>query len=358
MKKFHTLKIREVHEETPDAVSVTFEVPDDLKETFRYRQGQHLTLRKQIDGEDLRRSYSICASVAEDDLRIAVRELPEGRFSGWIRRHLKAGDEIEVFPPVGRFNTELDPANEKHYVAFAAGAGITPIISILKTALETEPKSRCTLFFGNRTPETTIFRSELNRLKNRYMDRLSVQHVFSRAETGTEFFHGRLDKAKVTQILERLLPLETIDEAFLCGPDRMIEEVSAALTGHGLEARRIHTERFTNEGQSAVRRAHEPRRTEAHAAAGALRIRLDGRVHEIAYDPSMGTVLEAAEKAGLEVPFSCRGGVCTTCRAKIEEGEAEMEVNYGLEDHEIASGFVLTCQAVPTSETLTISYDE
>jgi len=296
--------------------------------------------------------------VAEDDLRIAVRELPEGRFSGWIRRHLKAGDEIEVFPPVGRFNTELDPANEKHYVAFAAGAGITPIISILKTALETEPKSRCTLFFGNRTPETTIFRSELNRLKNRYMDRLSVQHVFSRAETGTEFFHGRLDKAKVTQILERLLPLETIDEAFLCGPDRMIEEVSAALTGHGLEARRIHTERFTNEGQSAVRRAHEPRRTEAHAAAGALRIRLDGRVHEIAYDPSMGTVLEAAEKAGLEVPFSCRGGVCTTCRAKIEEGEAEMEVNYGLEDHEIASGFVLTCQAVPTSETLTISYDE
>jgi len=358
MKKFHTLKVREVHEEAPDAVSVTFEVPDDLKETFRYRQGQHLTLRKQIDGEELRRSYSICASVAEDDLRIAVRELPEGRFSGWIRRHLKAGDEIEVFPPVGRFNTELDPANEKHYVAFAAGAGITPIISILKTALETEPKSRFTLFFGNRTPETTIFRSELNRLKNRYMDRLSVQHVFSRAETGTEFFHGRLDKAKVTQILERLLPLEAIDEAFLCGPDRMIEEVSAALTGRGLEARRLHTERFTNEGQSAVRRAREPRRTEAHAAAGALRIRLDGRVHEIAYDPSMGTVLEAAEKAGLEVPFSCRGGVCTTCRAKIEEGEAEMEVNYGLEDHEIASGFVLTCQAVPTSETLTISYDE
>ena len=358
MRKFHTLKVREVHEEAPDAVSVAFELPEALKETYRYKQGQHLTLRKEIGGEDLRRSYSICASVKEGDLRIAVRELPEGRFSGWIRHTLAPGDEIAVFPPVGQFNTELDPANEKHYVAFAAGAGITPIISILKTVLETEPKSRFTLFYGNRTPETTIFRSELNRLKNRYMDRLSVQHVFSRAETGTEFFHGRLDTAKVAQILEHLLPVEAIDEAFLCGPDSMIEEVRETLVAHGLERRRIHTERFTNEGQSAIRRSHEPRRTQAHAATGKLRIRLDGRVHEIAYEPKMGTVLEAAEAAGLEVPFSCRGGVCTTCRAKIEQGEAEMEINYGLEDHEIASGFILTCQAVPTSETLALSYDE
>lgn len=358
MRKFHNLKVREVREETPDAVSVAFVVPEELKDAYRYTQGQHLTLRKEIDGEDLRRSYSICASVGEGDLRIAVRELPEGRFSGWIRRNLKPGDEIEVFPPMGRFNTELEPANAKHYVAFAAGAGITPIISILKTALEREPKSRFTLFYGNRTPETTIFRSELNRLKNRFMDRLSVQHVFSRAETGADFSHGRLDKEKVSQILERLLPVEAIDEAYICGPDRMIEEVSAALAEHGLEARRIHTERFTNEGQSAVRRAREPRKTQAHAAAGRLRIRLDGRVHEIAYEPAMGTVLEAAEQAGLEAPFSCRGGVCTTCRAKIEQGEAEMEINYGLEDHEVASGFILTCQAVPTGETLAISYDE
>jgi len=358
MRKFHDLKIREVTPETPDAVSVAFDVPEDLKDTYRYKQGQHITLRTTIDGQDLRRSYSICSSVSENDLRVSVRELPEGRFSGWVNHRLAPGDEVAVFPPVGQFNADLDPDNEKHYVAFAAGAGITPIMSILKTTLETEPKSRFTLFYANRTPETTIFRSQLNRLKNKYMERLSVYTFFSRQETGVPFFHSRLDKTKTTEILERLVPVDHIDEAFICGPDTMIDEVYETLTGHGLEKKRIHTERFTNQGQPVVRRERELRWTETHAATGQLRIQLDGVIHDIAYEPSMGTVLEAAEKAGLEVPFSCRGGVCTTCRAKVSEGSAEMEVNYGLEDHEVETGFILTCQAVPTSEKLTISYDE
>jgi len=358
MRKFHNLKVREVIPETPDAASVAFDVPEELKASYAYKQGQHLTLRTTIDGEDLRRSYSICASVAENDLRVTIRELPEGRFSGWINHRLQPGDEIAVFPPVGKFNVDLDPENEKHYVAFAAGAGITPIMSNLKTILEEEPKSRVTLFYANRTPDTTIFRSQLNRLKNKYMDRLSVYNFFSRQETGTPFFYSRLDKEKTREILERLLPVERIDEALICGPDTMIDEVYESLTEHGLAEKRIHTERFTNQGQPAVRREREPRRAELHAATGQLRIQLDGIVHEIAYEPSMGTVLEAAEKAGLEVPFSCRGGVCTTCRAKLSEGSAEMEVNYGLEDDEVGAGFILTCQAVPTSENLTISYDE
>ncbi len=358
MKNFHPLTVRAVHKETPDAVCVSFDVPSDLAEAFAYTQGQHLTLRRDQDGEEIRRNYSICTSVRDRDLTVVIRHVPDGAFSSYANEHLKPGDVVEVMPPAGRFYAALDPENEKHYAAFAAGAGITPIMSIIKTTLEEEPKSRFTLFFGNRDAQSTIFRAQISELKNRYMDRFSFYHFLSRAELEIPFFHGRLDGEKVGQILDRLLPVAAIDEAFICGPDTMIRDVRDALTARGLDRKHIHFERFVSPSQAAAISQARDKKTVTATSGAQIRAILDGNAHDFAFANGVATVLEAAEAAGLEVPYSCRGGVCTTCRAKVIEGEAEMAINYGLEEDEIKAGFVLTCQAVPKSDRLVISYDE
>jgi len=358
MRKFHDLTVRDVVEEAPDAVRIALDVPSELKDEYGYMQGQHLTLRTEIDGEDIRRSYSICTSVAENDLQVVVRHLPGGRFSGYIRDRLKPGDSLSVFPPTGHFYVPLDPGNARHYVAFAAGAGITPIMSIIKTTLETEPDSRFTLLYGNRSGETTIFRSAISTLKNRYMTRFAFYHFLSRQEQEVGFFNGRLDGDKTRDILARLVSPAQIDEAFICGPDSMIEAVREALETAGVDPAHIHDERFTNQGQVGSDAARDRPRPVGKVDAGDIRLLMDGTEHSIPYDPKMGTVLEAAEAAGLEAPFSCRAGVCTTCRARLKEGEVEMDVNYGLEPDEVEQGYILTCQAVPKTRNLVISFDE
>ena len=358
MRKFHPLEVAEITAETADAKRVRFAVPAELRELYRYREGQHLTLRKKIDGEELRRCYSICSAVDEADLSVVVRHVPGGRFSGYVAERLKVGESIDVLSPLGHFNLPPASAKAAHHVAFAAGAGITPVMSILKTALRSRPNSRFTLFYGNREAASTIFREALSDLKNRYMERFSFYHFLSRQELEIPFFRGRLDGEKVTVILDSLLRDVPVDDYFVCGPGGMIDEVTAALAAKGVDAAHIHSERFTNEGQPTAVSARVAERVQSHATAGRIRAILDGNAHEVAYDPANGNVLAALEAAGLDVPYSCKGGVCTTCRARVLEGSAEMAVNYGLEPAEVEAGFILTCQAVPTSDRLVVSYDE
>ncbi|RMF13949.1 MAG: phenylacetate-CoA oxygenase/reductase subunit PaaK [Alphaproteobacteria bacterium] len=358
MRKFHPLKVAAVEPAATDAVIVTFEVSDDLREIYRFKPGQHLGLKATIDGEEVRRTYSICTAPDEGRLAIVVRKVPGGRFSTFANEKLAAGDVLEVFPPVGTFTVEVDPHTARHHVAFAAGAGITPVMSILKSVLKGEPKSRFTLFYGNRTIDSMIFRSELNALKNAYLDRFTLHPFFSRQKQEIDFYNGRLDGAKVREILKHLLPVARIDEAWVCGPGTMIDEVQEALAEAGLAGDRIHSERFLTSDEAARTLAETHAREADRAATAAIEVRLDGVEHRVDYEPGSGTILEALEKAGLEVPYSCRGGVCTTCRAKVLEGSAEMGINYGLEEAEVKKGFILTCQAVPTSDKLKLSFDE
>ncbi len=358
MRKFHPLKIAAVEPAASDAVVITFEVPAELREVYRFRPGQHLGLKATIDGEEVRRTYSICTAPDEETLAIVVRRVPGGRFSTFANERLAAGDVIEVFPPVGTFTLDPEPGRARHHVAFAAGAGITPVMSILKSVLRNEPKSRFTLFYGNRTIDSMIFRTELNALKNEHVDRFALHPFFSRQKQEIDFHNGRLDGGKVRGILNRLLPVERIDEAWVCGPGTMIDEVEEALADAGLARERIRSERFLTSEEAARALAGTRAREAERAATAAIEVRLDGVEHRVDYEPGSGTILEALEKAGLEVPYSCRGGVCTTCRAKVLEGSAEMGINYGLEEAEVKKGFILTCQAVPTSEKLKLSFDE
>lgn len=359
MRKFHPLTVAEIRAETPDSRLVRFDVPEELRALYRYREGQHLTLKATIGGEEVRRSYSICASVAENELAVVVRHVPGGRFSGFVMETLKPGDKLEVFPPAGRFS--LPPAGGArpcHFVFFAAGSGITPVMSLMKTALESEADARVSLFYGNRDGASTIFRGAISALKNRHMERFAFWHVLSRQELEIPFFRGRLDGAKVGAILDTILRGQAVDHWFVCGPDSMIDDIESTLAARGIARETVHSERFLNEGQPAGLAAGQARETASHARASRISAILDGTVHEVAYTPGSGSVLEALAAAGLDVPFSCKGGVCTTCRAKLREGTAEMAVNYGLEPEEVAAGYILTCQAVPTGEKLVISYDE
>ncbi len=358
MRKYHPLTVASVEKAAADAVLIRFAVPDGLKDLFRHKPGQHIGIRATIDGAELRRTYSICTLPEEEDLAIVVRAVPGGRFSTWANSRLKAGDVLEVMPPVGHFVVEPQPDAARHHVAFVGGSGITPVMAILKAVLKHEPKSRFSLFYGNRTRETMIFHKALFDLKNRYMDRFALYPFFSREEQEIAFMNGRLDADKLRDITARLLPVEEMDAVYLCGPGDMIDTLSQRLTEAGLPEARLHSERFlTNEEARRIAAAAREREKE-RAAKATISVRLDGVTREVAFEPGEGTILEVLEAAGLEVPFSCRGGVCTTCRAKVLEGQAEMAINYGLEEAEVKKGYILTCQAVPTSARLAISFDE
>ncbi len=359
MARFHALTIAEVARETEDAVVVTFDLPPELAEAYAYVQGQHLTLRRDIDGEDVRRNYSICSGVDEGRLSIAIKRVEGGRFSSFANDALKPGDRLEVMTPTGSFHTALDPAQAKTYVAFAAGSGITPIISIIKTTLAHEPDSRFLLFYGNRSVASIIFRETLEDLKDRYLERFSLYHVLSREKQEVELFNGRLDAEMAEALLSAFCPVESIEEAFICGPGTMIEAVSGKLTDLGLPEARIHFELFTTE----VQRAPELRpvahgKVEGSGDAAEITVILDGvrTRFELPYDGE--SLLDAALKEGLDLPFSCKGGVCSTCRAKLVEGKVDMTVNYALEDAEVDAGFVLTCQSHPLTERIVLDYDE
>ncbi|MCJ7799627.1 MAG: phenylacetate-CoA oxygenase/reductase subunit PaaK [Polaromonas sp.] len=356
---FHPLTVRSVQPDTAEAVIVSFEVPPALRAVFGFTQGQYLTLRTDIDGQDLRRSYSICAGVDDGELRVGVRKVKGGVFSNWINDSLQPGDTIQVMAPQGRFFVPLEPAARRHHVGIAGGSGITPILSIMKTVLAREPLSEFTLIYGNRQLRSTLFKEELEDLKNRYMSRLVLHHVFSDEQTDAALNQGLMNREKISAFLGSVLQADQIDHVYICGPFQMNDEAEAALLVAGVPEERIHIERFgvaqLPAGQvGAV--VHEAKPGDAEVAR-VLIIR-DGLRREIEFRKDQPSILDCATAAGMEVPFSCTSGVCGTCRAKLLEGEVRMERNFALDKSEVAAGFVLTCQAHPLTERVVLSFDE
>lgn len=354
MSKFHPLKVSEVKRETSDTVSVAFELPAELRNEYKYIQGQYLTFRFVINGEELRRSYSLCSSpYIGEPMRVAVKEVENGRISSYFNRQVKVGDVIETMPPSGNFHTELKAGNKKHYVAFAAGSGITPMFSILKSVLTQEPESKFTLIYANKKPDSVIFSGELTGLENANKGRLNIVHVFSRENTADPLYHGRLDKEKSAAIA-KANNLLSADEYFICGPEEMIMSVSSMLTDNNVSKDKIHFELFT----TPVKMAENSHGTDAHfTGTSQVKVIIDGIETEFALEGNGLNILDAAMDAGADAPFSCKGAVCCTCKAKILEGKAVMDMNYSLTDKEVAEGYILTCQAHPQSEKVVVDYD-
>jgi ring-1,2-phenylacetyl-CoA epoxidase subunit PaaE len=356
VSKFHPLEVASVARETRDAVALTFAVPRELEQAFRFVQGQHLTLRADIAGEDLRRSYSICSAVQDGDLRIAVKKAPGGAFSTWMNEQVRVGQVIEVMPPMGHFNVPLNPANRKHYLGFAAGSGITPLLSIIKTTLAVEPHSKFTLFYGNRSSSAVIFREELADLKDLNLERLNLVYVMSREPQDIAILNGRIDAQKADQLLAHWVDLSEVDSAFVCGPDGMMQAVSKALQERGFPKARIKIELFA---ASIPKHVHK---VPAKAAPGhrecEVTVIMDGAARTYTLEKGKENILDAALKQGIELPYSCKGGVCSTCRAKLVEGEVDMDVNFALEDYEVARGFILCCQSYPVTDKVVVDYDQ
>ncbi len=346
---FHPITVRELRPDTEDAVAVTFDVPPALAERFRFAPGQYLTLRAVVNGEELRRSYSICAAPGEA-LRVGVRHVPGGAFSTWVHRSLAAGQAVDVMEPQGRFGAAL-AKRPRHVLAVAGGSGITPILAILKTALA--DGARCTLLYGNRNAASTMFKEELEDLKNRHLTRLAVHPVFSREQVDSPLNMGRLDADKIATFLKLAGPA---DEVFVCGPHAMNDEVEAALKTAGVPAERIHVERFGVPPSAADAKLHEPK--PGDAATARITVVRDGLTREVPFGAGDESLLAAAARAGLDVPYSCKSGVCATCRAKLVEGQVRMDRNFALEPDDLKAGFILTCQAHPLTERVTVSFDE
>ncbi len=354
---FHPLRVKSVVADTDEAVIVSFDVPEALAQEFRFTQGQHLTLLETLGGAEQRRSYSICAGVDDGELRVGVRKVPGGRFSTWINETLKPGHTLQVMAPEGRFFVPLDPAASRHYLGIAGGSGITPILSIMKTVLAREPQSSFTLIYGNRRQKSTMFKEEIEDLKNKYLTRLSLHLVFSQEQMDSGLSSGRLSRDKISEFFGGLIDPKGVDHVFVCGPFGVNDEAEAALLAAGVAAERIHIERFgipLPEGGAPVKQ--QPR--VGDAAQARIVIVRDGLSREIDFRSEHPSILDAAADAGLEVPYSCKSGVCCTCRAKLLEGQVRMERNFALEKHEVAAGFILTCQAHPLTERVVLSFDE
>ena len=362
--RFHDLTVARVSPEAAGAVAITFTVPADLHPHFDFQPGQFLTLRSTIDGQDVRRNYSICSTRSRDararELEVGIRPMDGGLFSNWAATQLKAGDRLAVMPPDGRFVIRKPRA--LHRVGFAAGSGITPILSIVASTLEDSDSAKFTLVYGNRRMGSVMFNEALQDLKDKYKNRLTLIHVLSRQAQEVPLLEGRIDGAKVQQLLGTLLPAKSMDEVFICGPEAMIEATESALLSAGVPAERIYTERFSSPRLDALspdarRAAIEQADPEAPAGQVALTVLIDGKPHELAMRRNQH-VLDVALAAGLDAPHSCKAGVCCTCRAKVLEGSVSMDKNFTLEEGEMAQGFVLSCQARPTSDRLVVSYDE
>lgn len=354
--RFHTLKVKDIRQETNDAVSIALSVPTEFAENYKYTPGQYLTFRTTIDGEDVRRSYSICTGLHENELRVAVKKMMHGKFSTFANDELKIGDEVEVMTPMGTFTTQINEDTEKSFLFFAGGSGITPIMSLIKTILQTAKKSNVTLIYGNRGFDHIIFRSELEELKNRFMDKFSLMHVFSNEKIGNKLQEGLLDKNQIEKIYKAVLEGQDIDEVFVCGPEPTIYAVKDVFEEAGFDPKKVHFELFTSPTQANKKPL--PNVVTAEKVDANIRIILDGEEILLNLDSDGESILDAAAKAGADVPFSCKGGVCCTCKAKVLEGAARMDVNYALEDDEVEAGYILTCQAHPISEKLVVSFDE
>ncbi|MFM2069396.1 MAG: phenylacetate-CoA oxygenase/reductase subunit PaaK [Pseudomonadota bacterium] len=358
---FHPLRVASVEADTDEAVVVAFDVPAALRDTFAFRPGQYLTLRADVGGEDLRRSYSICSGLQDGTLRVGVRKVAGGRFSGWVNDALKVGDELQVFPPQGHFVLpSADAANDaapagRHYLGIAAGSGITPILAIMKTVLASEPASRFTLIYGNRSQKSTMFKEEIEDLKNTFLTRLALHPVFSREQIDAPLNAGRLDAGKLAQFLATLVDVTDVDHAFVCGPQGVIDAAEAVLTSAGLPAERLHIERF-GAPDAAAAQAHPVLPGDAPQAV--VTVVRDGLRRDVEFRTGMPSILDAIAAGGLEAPYSCKSGVCSTCRAKVVEGQVRMDRNFALDKDEVAAGFVLCCQAHPLTERVVVTFDD
>ncbi len=357
MIHFHPLRVKRVERETDDCVSIEFDVPAELKDTFRFTHGQNLTIKKVLNGEELRRNYSICTSPFDNRLKVAVRKVEGGLFSAWANESLKAGDILEVLPPTGNFYTPLHSSQKKAYVAIAAGSGITPILSIIKTTLLTEPQSNFTLVYGNRTKASILFKEELEALKDKFIHRFRVYHILSREKTDVPINHGRIDTDKLSLLFDKLIDLKKTDEFFLCGPEELIFCIRGFLAGRDVPSEKIHFELFTVPGQKKQSSVIYHPSSSKEGPKAQVSIKVDGILFDFDLAFESESILDAALKQGADLPYACKGGVCTTCKAKLVEGRVSMDVNWGLEPDEVEKGFVLTCQAHPQTETVVLDFD-
>lgn len=362
MARFHSLVVSSVHRETVDSIVIGFVIPAALRDDFRFIHGQYLTLKVPVNGAELRRSYSICSSPLDpEELKIAVKRVEGGRASTALVENLRPGATIEVMTPMGSFYTLLEADHRKHYVCFAGGSGITPILSIIKTVLRTEPGSRLTLFYGNTDTDRIIFRNGLEELQAKYGDRLQVHHILTFGHDEDKLFNGLITVEKATELTRRFVQDNTDTEYFICGPEPMMVNTSEALEKLGVDKKRIHIELFTTPVASEPKKAEAPE----HAANGVplagtakVKIILDGREAEIEVEAKGDSILDSAEAAGLDVPYACKGAVCCTCKARILEGKVKMDMNYALTDEEVADGYVLTCQSHPLTARVVVDYDQ
>jgi ring-1,2-phenylacetyl-CoA epoxidase subunit PaaE len=356
MASFHSLKVADIYKDTDDCSVITFDVPDNLKNEFKYIQGQHLTLKTNIDGQEVRRSYSLCSSPVDNVWKVAVKKIDGGLFSSYVNESLKAGDTLDVMTPDGKFYRDCIPTQTKNYIAFAAGSGITPILSIMKTHLATEPNSTFKLFYLNRNVKSIIFKEEIEALKNKYFNRFEVNYFLTKEHRDMPLFNGRFTKEKLEAITTKLMNVAEVDEAFLCGPEEMIFLIRDELQAAGLAKDKIHFELFTT--GNSVEQQNRVREVLAKKVEGTEVTIIDGgKEFHFTMTDDFDNVLDGALSAGADLPFACKGGVCSTCRCKVIEGSAEMKINYALEESDLEKGIVLSCQAVPTTKKLTLDFD-
>jgi ring-1,2-phenylacetyl-CoA epoxidase subunit PaaE len=354
--KFHRLTITGIEKETADAVVLQLAAPLGDEGLFAFKPGQHLTLRAEIGGDEVRRNYSLCAAPHEAILRIAVKQISGGVFSNWAATSLGIGDSIDALPPHGSFTCAFDPRQSAHYVGFAGGSGITPILSLLKAALAAEPQSRFTLVYGNRDSSSIMFLEELAQIKNRYLDRFALFNFLSDEAEDIELFNGMLDLAKCNEVLDHLVDPSDVSDFFVCGPGPMMDAVEAALHGKGVAPASVHVERFTA-GRPAAAAAAAIAAQSERVAGARMTITLDGRTRVVHFDAKAGNILDSARAGGMPAPYACKAGVCATCRAKVMKGSVIMAARYGLTDEEVANGYVLTCQSIPEGDGVELDYD-
>lgn len=359
MANFYPLTVEEVRPETREAIVVTLRPAAEHAELFRFRQGQYLTLRARLDGEEVRRSYSLCSAVQEGRLRVGIKRVKGGWFSNWANDALRSGMSIEGMPPAGNFFVPLDPANRRHYVGFAGGSGITPLLGILKTTLFAEPQSRFTLLYGNEASSTIMFREELEDLKNTYIERFNLVHILNREHQDVELFNGMLTREKCDELFRHWLDLSDVDAAFICGPQPMMLAVAEALQQNGLDRAHVKFELFSSPaGGARTHRAQHATAAEMRGDTCEATVIIDGRARTFTMAKKGESVLDSGLKEGLELPYACKGGVCSTCRAMLVEGEVDMDANFALEDYEIARGYILTCQSYPATDRIVVDYDQ
>jgi len=356
MAKFHQLTVQDLHKETHDCTVITFNVPQDLREEFKFSQGQHLTLRKEINGEDVRRSYSLCSSPYDEEWKVAVKEIPEGIFSSYVNHTLKAGDMLEVMAPSGKFGVKVNPELSKNYLFFAAGSGITPVLSMVKSHLAAEPKSTCKLFYVNKTAKSIIFKEELEQLRNKYFGRLEIYYFLTKERRDIELFNGRFDDEKMDVLTQTFIDVPDTSEVFLCGPEKMVNYVGDYLIKAGLPKEMVHFELFvTGLSEEDIQRAE--RLSKQNVEGTEVTIVDGGKEFQFTMTKEYDNILDAALGAGADLPFACKGGVCSTCKCEVLEGDVEMKVNYALEEKEVQQNLVLSCQAVPTSDKVKVDFD-